>query len=103
MKYGLNEETIEALQRVFRKHNKIERAIIYGSRALGTHKTGSDIDLTLVAPGYTMRDLLSIENELDDLLLPYQLDLSLYHHIDNPDLLSHIARIGLTFYSRDYT
>jgi len=101
MKYGLNEETIEALQRVFRKHDKIEQAIIYGSRALGTHKTGSDVDLTLVAPGCLMRDLLYIENELDDLLLPYQLDLSLYHHIDNPELLSHIARIGLTFYSRD--
>jgi predicted nucleotidyltransferase len=101
MNYGLNDATIKSMQHVFRNHAKIQQVILYGSRALGTYKHGSDVDLTLVAPECHTKDLLHIETELDDLLMPYQLDLSLYHQIDNPDLLNHIARVGLVFYSRD--
>jgi hypothetical protein len=41
-----------------------------------------------------------IENELDDLLLPYKIDMSIFSQIDNPDLVSHIARVGQVFYER---
>ena len=39
-----------------------------------------------------------IDFELDDLLLPYTFDLSIYNQIDNPDLLEHIKRVGKDFY-----
>lgn len=45
-------------------------------------------------------DLMAIENQIDDLLLPWTVDLSLLHHIDNPELIDHIRRIGTPFYSR---
>ena len=61
-------------------------------------KNGSDIDLTLVAPAYTLNDLFKIENDLDDLLLPYKIDLSLFHLIDNENLIDHAQRIGLEIY-----
>ncbi len=96
-RYGLSTETIEKLILEFKKNPKIKKAILYGSRALGNFKNGSDIDLTLVAPTMSLTELLKIENEIDDLLLPYKVDLSLYHQIENPDLIEHINRVGIEF------
>jgi predicted nucleotidyltransferase len=95
---GLPKKTIENLHALFQKHPAIQSAILYGSRALGTFKPGSDIDLTLVAPTWSTTELLSLENEIDDLLLPYKIDLSLRHQIQNDDLLEHIQRVGKQFY-----
>lgn len=96
--YGLKSQTIEAIQSVFAKHSAVKKAILYGSRAKGNYRNGSDVDLTLVGEDLTLTELLAIENELDDLLLPYKIDLSLYHQIDNPDLLEHIERVGEVFW-----
>ena len=79
----------------------MEKAILYGSRAKGNFKRGSDIDLCLVGARLSMALLLNIDNQLDDLLLPYKIDLSIRDHIDNPDLHSHIERIGTDFYRRE--
>jgi predicted nucleotidyltransferase len=95
--FGLPPEAIAALNGVFAKYPAIEQVVLYGSRAKGNEKPGSDIDLTLIAPTLGLSDLLKIENEIDDLLLPYKVDLSLRHLIENKDLLDHIARVGLPF------
>jgi len=100
-RFGLKECTITAIQSVFKKYPEIEQALLYGSRAKGTHRNGSDIDLTLLGDGLTYSLLNRIETEIDDLLLPYTLDLSLYSSIDNADLLDHIQRVGKLFYQRN--
>ncbi len=69
--------------------------ILYGSRA-----KGSDIDLTIVGDALTQSHLLKIANELDDLLLPYKIDLSLMRQIEDEALLEHIRRVGEVFYER---
>ena len=97
-KCGLTENTQKKLITVFKKYSEIERAIIYGSRAKGNYKPGSDIDITICAPKMNLSDLLKIENQIDDLLLPYKIDISLYHHIDNTELIDHIQRVGLLLY-----
>jgi predicted nucleotidyltransferase len=74
--------------------------VLYGARAKGTHKAGSDIDLTLKGEELTLPLLLKMENELDDLLLPYKFDLSIFHALDNADLIEHINRVGQVFYSK---
>ena len=99
IQYGLSKKTIENLHSIFSKFKKIDQVILYGSRAMGNFKTGSDIDLTLVGPSLQMDDLLRIEGEVDDLLLPYKVDLSLIHNIDDPEVLDHITRVGVVFYS----
>lgn len=98
MNCGLKDSTIAAIQGVFTKHLKIEKAILYGSRAKGNYRNGSDIDLVLLGEGLTLTDQFRIETELDDLLLPYMIDLALYHQIENEDLISHIERVGAVFY-----
>jgi uncharacterized protein len=96
--FGLKETTIEKIQSVLARYPEIEKAVLYGSRAKGNYRNGSDIDLTLMGDGLTHNQLLRIEMEIDDLLLPYKMDLSLYRQIENPDLLEHINRVGVTFY-----
>lgn len=100
MTFGLSPEVIEHLRQVFARHSEIERVVIYGSRAKGNFREGSDIDLAFEGDAIDLPLLLKIENELDDLLLPYQLDLSLLAHIDDLDLRSHIARVGQVLYER---
>ena len=100
MHIGLKKETIEKILVIFERYDEIEAVILYGSREKGNFKPGSDIDLTLIGRGLNLTVLNKISLELDDLLLPYTFDLSLYHHIKQPDLIDHIQRVGKLFYSK---
>ncbi|MDR9499718.1 MAG: nucleotidyltransferase domain-containing protein [Hydrogenovibrio sp.] len=99
--YGLRLSEIEAMQAVLARFTEIETALLYGSRAKGNYKTGSDIDLTLkLKPGVepSLSLLFAVDEALDDLDLIYTIDLSLFAHIDNPNLIDHIQRVGQVFY-----
>jgi len=97
--FGLTAREIGRIQEVLAGFPSVRRAIVYGSRAKGTHRPGSDIDLTL--DGQLGPDELNrIETALDDLLLPYPLDLSALSLIDKPELLEHIRRVGKPIYQR---
>lgn len=100
MPYGLKPDTIQAIQSVLAKFPQVEKVTLYGSRAKGNYRTGSDIDLTITGKDMDTALMLRIETELDDLLLPYTIDLSLFRDIENPDLVAHIDRVGVTFYQR---
>jgi predicted nucleotidyltransferase len=100
-RFGLKQHTISAIQNVFARLPEIEQAVLYGSRAKGNYRPGSDIDLTLFGDALTYTQLDRIETEIDDLLLPYTVDISLHTQIDNADLLDHIQRVGQLFYQRD--
>ena len=95
--YGLKKETVEKIKRVFAGYPEVEMAILYGSRAKGNYRPGSDIDLVLIGEKLNLRRLNRISLDLDDLLLPYIFDLSIYHHITNPALVDHLERVGTDF------
>ncbi len=101
MKYGLRKDIIEKINTVFAGFHLVDEVVIYGSRAKGNFKNGSDIDFSLKGDKLSLKELNKISNVLDDLLLPYTFDLSIYHNIDNPDLSEHISRVGKLFYSTD--
>lgn len=98
--FGLSSVTVEKIQSVFRNHKQVERVIIYGSRAKGNYSPGSDIDLVMTGYGLKIQDVLDIRVELEELNLPYSVDLLILEAIENPDLLEHIARVGLLFYQQ---
>ena len=98
MNHGLPEAATRHIREVFERHPEIEKAILYGSRAKGTHRPGSDIDLALCGSRLNHTLLARIENELDDLLLPYRFDLTLFETLTHPALLDHIRRVGVTFF-----
>lgn len=89
------------LTAVLRKSPDLDEAILYGSRAKGNYRPGSDIDLALKGPALSLTSLNQIANEIDDLLLPFKIDLSIYSQISNASLVEHIDRIGVVFYKRD--
>ncbi len=97
---GLSPATISKINQVFSHYQAVEFVRLYGSRAKGNFHPGSDIDLTVMGDVLTSSQLIKIENELDDLLLPYKIDLSLFRQIENPDLINHIIRVGIGFYRR---
>lgn len=99
--FGLSETVLNKIRAVLENYPEAEKCIIYGSRALGTHRPNSDIDLTLTGENLNFSTLLKIENELDDLLLPYQIDLSIISQIDNNNLIDHIIRAGKVFYKKN--
>lgn len=99
--YGLSDQTKDLIINCLSRFEHIEEAILYGSRAKGNPRTGSDIDITLKGSRLTFQDLLRIENALDDLMLPYKIDLSLFSFISNPDLVEHINRVGVVIYRRN--
>lgn len=99
--FGLKQSTIKKINAIFTHYSAIEQVIVYGSRAKGTEQCGSDIDLTLVGHLLNYDQLIKIETELDDLLLPYKIDLSIYHQIDNSNLIAHIDRVGKVFFHRN--
>lgn len=98
-RFGLKEKTIGQICGVFAKYPQIEKAILYGSRAKGNYKNGSDIDLTLCGGAdLTLNLLYKILNDLDDLLLPFTIDLSIFTQISDPAVSDHIRRVGVVFY-----
>lgn len=100
MLFGLPEQAIQEIQAALALYPEVEKAILYGSRAMGTFKPGSDIDLTLIGENLTHNLMLGIMFDLDDLLLPWMIDLSIFDSIDHPELREHIDRVGQTLYER---
>lgn len=96
--YGIKDSEFELLQAVFRKHENIEKVVLYGSRAKGNYKPFSDVDITLFGEKLTRSDLNRIALDIDDLLLPYQFDISIFKSLKNKDLIDHILRVGIVVY-----
>ncbi len=103
MNHGLSARTVAAIHAVLAQHPNVQRAVLYGSRAKGNHKPGSDIDLTLFASDgkeINTHEIADILDEVDELLLPYSVDLSAFAKIDNDALRAHIQRVGKVFFER---
>ena len=103
MKYGLPRSAILRINAVLSRYPQVDKAILYGSRAKGNYKNGSDIDLTLRGADLTLNLIYKILNDFEELLLPYTIDLSILDDISDLNVLEHIARVGVTFYDRDRT
>lgn len=100
MKFGLTKVLLQKIQNVFESFPEIREAIIYGSRAIGNYREGSDIDISLKGE-LSFGHLLQIEKALDDLMLPYTFDLSSYDNLTNEELLDHIDKQGKSFYGKN--
>ncbi|MCF2949114.1 nucleotidyltransferase domain-containing protein [Paraglaciecola aquimarina] len=101
MNYGLPQQTLDGILAVLAEYQCVEQAILYGSRAKGNYRPGSDIDVALKGALLNMPSLYEIMDKLEQLDLPYEIDLSLYSQIENTSLLEHIERVGQVIYQRD--
>jgi len=99
--YGLDEKVIKDLKEIFSKFPAVEKVILYGSRAMGTYRNGSDIDITLLGKNLSIQTIFGIQDEIEELYLPYSFDISIYDRIDNEDLIDHIQRVGKVFFEKE--
>ena len=96
--FGLPERTIQELTEYFKSRLDIEKVLIYGSRAKGTHKTGSDIDFAIWTDAHDK--VSQIAGELDDLPTPYKFDVTDYKTLTHAGMRKSIDTDGILFYSR---
>lgn len=98
--FGLKPSEVASIVDVLQSFPDIEEAIVYGSRAMGNYKPGSDVDIALkgnLSPE-TSSDIAAILNER--LPLPYKFDVIAYSILSNKDLIKHIDHHGKTLYKR---
>ena len=100
--FGLDVDTLRIIRQCLVQFPAIEKVLLYGSRAKGNYKSGSDIDITLLGRGLTLNNAVyPLERTLDELYLPYTFDISVFSQLDNLDFIDHILRVGKTFYERE--
>ncbi len=98
--FGISPISMEIILEILRSYPRIKRAVIFGSRAKGNYKTGSDIDIALY--GADAETALNLSAELNEKTAsPYFFDVAAVETIKAPELLEHINRVGKTFYTRD--
>lgn len=101
MPFGLTDNSYQLIKNIFTLYPKVKEVVLFGSRALGTEKPGSDLDLALKGEGIELEDLLSINNTLEGLPLAYGYDVIDYQPITNSALQEHIDRHGIIFYQKE--
>jgi predicted nucleotidyltransferase len=98
--FGLPEATTSTIRCIFAEVPALEKAVIYGSRAKGNYRPGSDIALALFGTGLDWDMLGKIAAQLEESPIPYQVALALFETLDNASLRDHIERVGQMFYQR---
>lgn len=98
--FGLYPNSYKKILSIFNKYENIEKVIIYGSRAKGDYKEGSDIDLTLIGD-LNYNDVIKLKHDLEDSSIPYLVDLSIFKELKTESLLEHIKRVGKVFYEKE--
>jgi len=98
---GLSEVDIEYIVGAIAKFREIKKAVIFGSRAKGNYKAGSDIDIAIYGDDITFDTVSSLHSLLEDESpLPYLFDIVDYTHLDHKELREHIDRVGIIIYER---
>lgn len=97
-RHGLSQQVIDVIADVLAEFPDVEEAILFGSRAKGTHRPGSDIDLALIGESLNWRTIGTIYDALDDRLLPYRFSLISYDSKTDPEVVAHIQRVGIPLF-----
>lgn len=101
MNFGLSEATLERVRRILATFPAIDRAVLYGSRAMGTFKAGSDIDLTLFGSGIDRALCAEVAMMFAASIVPFRVDVSAFDLLTHEGLKDHIRRRGTVLFDRD--
>ena len=100
-KLGLNEEELNEIKNTIKKYIEVEEAYIFGSRAKGTYKKGSDIDIAIKGKNITFNTVAKLLSELEEeTTLPYFFDIVHYDECTTKALIEHIDRVGICIFKR---
>jgi len=100
--FGLRDSDISDIIQVLEKFPEVELARIFGSRAKGNYRNGSDVDLAVFGNNISFERIIHISSVLnEETMMPYYFDVLDYYSIENADLVRHIDRIGRIIYSKE--
>ncbi|MEO5570967.1 MAG: nucleotidyltransferase domain-containing protein [Bacteroidia bacterium] len=100
--FGLRESDLQTIIAILQQENEIEEAIIFGSRAKGNYKNGSDVDIVLKGEKVNHQLINQISYLLnEETLMPYKFDVLDYNTVSNKHLVEHIDRAGKTFWKKN--
>jgi len=96
---GLTASDLAFLTRAAQQLPEIESVTLFGSRAKGTHRKGSDVDLAVQGDKVTEDTIARLADQLNEQLpLPYFFDVLNYNALTDSELLAHINRLGRVIY-----
>lgn len=94
--FGLLEKDVEYIKKAIEDFPEVEKAKIFGSRAIGNYKKGSDVDIALFGKGITDKTIAGLSDLLnEEYPLPYFFDVIHYEGINNTRLIEHIDELGI--------
>lgn len=97
---GLSEEELSTLQNVFSNFDNISQVILFGSRAIGTNRKSSDVDLAIKGEDLGINTIAKLKNILEEQTkLPYFFDIIIYDHINNQELKEQIDKYGVSIWN----
>ena len=103
-RYGLSDSAMEQVTEAIRQFDQIVAVVLFGSRAKGNYKPGSDIDLAVKGDRVSPRIVAQLADCLnEETPLPYLFDVVHYETLDNQALVDHIDRVGIVIYSAGQT
>lgn len=98
--HGISKRTFDLLLKNFRDFPEVEQVVLFGSRAKGNYRAGSDIDLAVKGKKVTPALIFKLNNIFNERLpIPYEIDVVGYQYLDHESLRDHIDRIGIIIYN----
>lgn len=99
---GLTRSDLALIRAAAARHHEVERLVLFGSRAKGSHRRGSDVDLLVQGPNLSSDTVLALSDELNEVApLPYFFDLVDDNTLESSTLRAHIERVGIVLYQRE--
>lgn len=95
---GLSPFVLDNLRKTFARFPEIEKVMLFGSRATGSHRPGSDIDLAVFAPNLTEQAFSRLAGEVDELPIAFHMDVIHFDTLENSSLKEQIISQGKTIY-----
>ena len=103
MKYGLLDSQLKVIEKTLQSHSEVEEAVLFGSRAIGSFKEASDVDIVLKGKKMDTTLAVSLENYFErETNLPYFFDVLSYSDINNKSLKNHINKYGIVIYRKGW-
>ncbi|MDR2085668.1 MAG: nucleotidyltransferase domain-containing protein [Dysgonamonadaceae bacterium] len=97
--FGLSKRDIETIYDILEKYSDIHSVYLFGSRAKGTYRQGSDIDLAIINNQLSLNQIIQLKDDFENSSLPYFVDIVDYTAIKDPLLKKSIRQFGKEIYS----
>lgn len=99
-KYGLTERDMDTIRSIFRSFPEVKLVHLFGSRAKGNYRLGSDVDLAIMNKGVSSHTLARLNSRFEESSLPYKIDLVDFTKLTKQEFIDHINRVGIPFFKQ---